>query len=99
MPQMSRKLSVNVDAVALVLAVSLGLGIVLIMTAVLIQVIDHEPVQTLGENTTQVLTAIIGGLIGVLGGYVGARVQQHKDSSSNDDPDEPRETGHNHLGH
>jgi hypothetical protein len=72
---------INVDVVAFTLAVSLGLGVILIMTAVLIQVIDHqEPVQTLGENTTQVLTAIIGGLIGVLGGYVGARVQQRQDN-------------------
>jgi hypothetical protein len=70
-----RKLRANVDVVAVILAIALGLAIVLIMAAVLVQVIDHEPV-TLGENATQILTAVVGGLIGVLGGYVGARVQQ-----------------------
>jgi cyanate permease len=67
----------NVDVVAAILAVALTLAVVLIMAAVLIQSIDHESI--LGENITQVLTAISGGLIGVLGSYVGARVQQHND--------------------
>jgi H+/Cl- antiporter ClcA len=85
---MNRKPRINVDVVAFTLAISLGLGVILIMVAVLIQVLEHqEPVQTLGENTTQVLTAIIGGLIGVLGGYVGARVQQRHNGNGENGKD------------
>jgi hypothetical protein len=70
----------NVDTVAVILAISLGIAVILILTSVIISVIDRtEPVQTLGENTTQILSGIIGGLIGVLGGYVGARVQQRRE--------------------
>ena len=69
----------NVDTVAVILAVSLVIAVIAIMTAVILTVIDNrQPIQTLGENTTQILSGIIGGLIGVLGGYVGARVQQRR---------------------
>jgi hypothetical protein len=61
-----------VHLVALVLAVALTLLVVGIMTTVIINVASHEnPTPTLGENATQVLTAIVGGLVGVLGAYVG----------------------------
>jgi hypothetical protein len=79
-----RKHRINVDVVALVLSIVLGLAVILIMSSVLVQVIDHEQPQSLGENTTQVLTAVTGGLIGVLGGYVGARVQQRRDNHDDD---------------
>jgi hypothetical protein len=37
-------------------------------------VLEHQnPAATLGENTTQVLTATVGGLIGILGTYLGCR--------------------------
>jgi Mn2+/Fe2+ NRAMP family transporter len=68
---------VTVDMVALVLAVALALAVTLLMSVVLVNVIEHQtPTQTLGENATQVIIAIIGGLIGVLGSYIGARVIQ-----------------------
>jgi hypothetical protein len=74
---------ITVDLVALVLAIALGLGIVLIMSAVIINVIDHQtPTQVLGENATQVVVGIIGGLVGVLGSYIGARV--YKRNSNGD---------------
>jgi ABC-type nickel/cobalt efflux system permease component RcnA len=67
---------INVDVVAFVLAIALGLAVVLLMSAVIINVSEHQtPTQTLGENATQVIVAIIGGIIGVLGGYIGARVR------------------------
>ena len=62
----------GVDLVALVLAVALGVTVVLIMVSALINVVDHQaPTPTLGENTTQVLTSAIGGVVGILGAYVG----------------------------
>jgi uncharacterized membrane protein YjfL (UPF0719 family) len=76
---------ITVDVVALVLAIVLGLAVILIMSSVLVQVIDHETPQTLGENTTQIIIAITGGLIGVLGGYVGARVQERRNGRNSDD--------------
>ena len=76
---------VTVDAVALVLAAVLGLAVAGLMAAVIISVVDNrQPVQTLGENTTQVVTAIIGGLTGVLGAYVGARIRRRNGNSGDD---------------
>ena len=61
-----------VDVVALVLAIGLGVGIFLIGLALVINVIQgHNPTPTLGTNTTQVLIAVMGGLVGVLGSYLG----------------------------
>jgi len=79
---------INVDMVVLILAIVLGLSVILIMITVLVQVIDHETPQSLGENTTQIITAVTGGLIGVLGGYVGARVQQKRDKDDKDNSGE-----------
>jgi hypothetical protein len=77
---------INVDVVALVLAVSLGLTVLALMVVVLINVAEHQtPTQTLGENATQVITAITGGLIGVLGSYIGARVHQRNDTAKRED--------------
>ena len=74
------KRRVTVDLVALVLAVALGLAVVLLMCVIIIKVVSHQtPTQTLGENATQVIIAIIGGLIGVLGSYIGARVRDRND--------------------
>jgi hypothetical protein len=42
------------------------------MVTAIINVADHQaPTPTLGENTTQVLTSAIGGIVGILGAYVG----------------------------
>jgi Co/Zn/Cd efflux system component len=60
------------DLVALILAITLAVVMVLIMITAIVNVIDHQsPTPTLGENTTQVLTSSIGGVIGILGAYVG----------------------------
>jgi hypothetical protein len=60
------------DLVAIILACALGLISVLILLATTIQIVDHEsPDLTLSENATQILIAAIGGLTGLLGGYIG----------------------------
>jgi hypothetical protein len=62
------------DRAALVLALALALAVFLIGLAIVINVAQgHNPNPTLGENTTQVLTATIGGIIGILGSYLGRR--------------------------
>jgi len=62
------------DLVALVLAVGLVLISAEIGVALIANVVQgHNPAPTLGENTTQVLLATMGGLIGILGAYLGRR--------------------------
>ena len=75
-----------VDWVAIILAAALGTVTVLMLIVVLINVITKRtPNPTLGENTTQVLTATIGGIIGILGGYVGHAVTVRRDGRPPDD--------------
>jgi hypothetical protein len=70
---------INVHVVAFVLAVGLVVLILGVMTTAIINVAEHgNPTPTLGENSTQVLTAIVGGLVGVLGSYIGyAMTRRH----------------------
>ncbi len=67
----------GVDVVAVVLAVGLTVLVVLIIVATVVQILNNRPgvpeIQ-LSENATQILIAAIGGMTGVLGGYVGYRV-------------------------
>lgn len=66
-----------VDLVALILAFGLVLIAFLIGLALIVNVAEHHnPTPTLGENTTQVLTTVLGGLIGILGGYIGYALHQ-----------------------
>jgi hypothetical protein len=56
----------------MVLAVGLSLTIVLILVISAIQITQGRiPQVQLSENATQVLVAGIGGLIGLLGAYIG----------------------------
>jgi hypothetical protein len=62
------------DLVAFVLAFALLVAVVGAFIAVLVNIIDQQsPAPTLGENTTQVLTGLVGGIIGVLGAYIGGK--------------------------
>ena len=71
---------VTADTVALVLAAALVIAVTGLMTAVIISVVDNrQPVQTLGENTTQVLSGLIGGIVGVLGAYLGRVARRRED--------------------
>lgn len=70
------------DVVAAILAVGLSLTVVLILVATIVQILNNSPdtpeIQ-LSENATQILIAAIGGIVGVLGGYVGYRMHSHRD--------------------
>jgi len=58
--------------VAILLAFALILATLCIGVALIANVVEHQnPAATLGENTTQVLTATVGGIIGILGTYLG----------------------------
>ena len=64
--------AVGRDWTAIILAVGLGLAINTITVAVLIDaIVSNGP--GLSENATQILTTAFGGIIGVLGSYVGYR--------------------------
>jgi hypothetical protein len=68
-----------VDVVAVVLAAGLVLISFLIGLALVVNVAEgHNPAPTLGENTTQVLTATMGGLIGILGSYIGYALHERR---------------------
>jgi hypothetical protein len=58
--------------VALVLACSLGLAFNIFCFAVLYTAVKED--SPLSENATQVLTGWGGGIIGILGAYIGYRV-------------------------
>jgi hypothetical protein len=58
--------------VAMVLAVSLGLAFNVFCFAVLWTAIESDA--PLSENATQVLTGWGGGIIGILGAYIGYRI-------------------------
>ena len=66
------KLSASGGTVALVLACSLGLAFNLFCVAVLYTAVSSDT--ALSENATQVLTGWGGGIIGILGAYIGYRV-------------------------
>lgn len=61
------------DWVALTLAIGLAMAINAITIAVLIDALINGKQAGLSENATQILVATFGGIIGVLGGYIGYR--------------------------
>jgi len=72
------------DAVALVLTIGIATAVNLITFAVLYDAIFSKG-PGLSDNATQILTTAFGGIIGVLGSYVGFRAGQE----SSNRPDEP----------
>jgi len=68
--------------VALALAIALGLAVVTITVGVLYDAIFSEG-PGLSDNATQILTAAFGGIIGVLGSYVGFRAGVGVNGGSN----------------
>jgi hypothetical protein len=80
------KRRVSVDVVALGLVVVLGLGVVLICVIALVGIVRRSSPPTLGENTTQILTAILSGTVGVLGSYIGFRTRSNGKKSDDEPP-------------
>ena len=75
----------NTDAVVLVIALGLAVAVNLICAAALWSAIATDT--ALSDNATQVIGAAIGGLVGILGGYVGFRANIRV-PPERDDPDE-----------
>jgi uncharacterized membrane protein SpoIIM required for sporulation len=69
----------GVDIVAIILAAALGLAIVAIILGAVIQIKTRASGVTLTENVTQILIAAIGGIVGVLGSYIGYRARPRSD--------------------
>jgi uncharacterized YccA/Bax inhibitor family protein len=59
------------DTVASILAIGLALAIVLITVAVAWASLFNKGATALSDNGTKVLIGVLGGLIGVLGTYLG----------------------------
>lgn len=70
------------DYVAIVLAVGIATAVNLITLGVLWDAIVNPGVAGLSENATQILTAVFGGITGILGSYVGYKAHASGESSS-----------------
>jgi hypothetical protein len=77
----------GVDIVAVILAAGFASVVFLILVATIVQILHNErPEVTLSENATQILTSTVGGLSGILGGYVGYSLK----NKGPDEPDKPK---------
>jgi hypothetical protein len=76
----------GVDLIALVLAIGLSSAIILILVATMVQIVyNQRPEVTLSENATQVLTSAVGGLSGILGGYIGYSMRDRRGKDGEDE--------------
>ena len=81
---------------AVILAVGLTALVVLILVATVVQILHDEPPLSpeiqLSDNATQILVAAIGGVVGLLGSYMGHRL--HGSGSDTDtEVEEPPSAG------
>ena len=81
------------DYVAVVLALGLALSVVALVIGVTVGAIKNgSTASTLSENESQVLTAAFGGMIGVLGAWVGYRTRdrgEHQREEGWPEPEPP----------
>jgi hypothetical protein len=77
-------------SVALVLAISLAIAFNVFTLAVLYTAIQNET--ALSENATQVLTGWGGGIIGILGAYIGYRLGRTPDEDVEESVRSPGDT-------
>jgi sulfite exporter TauE/SafE len=75
-------------AVAVVLAFGLATAINLITLAILWDAIFHHG-GSVDENSTQILTTIFTGIIGILGAYIGFRAGRETVMAENPAPTKP----------
>ena len=66
------------DLVALLLAAALFVAVAFASASVLYGVIVNER-RNLGDAATQLLTALFGGIVGILGAYVGSTKSERKE--------------------
>ena len=84
--QVKRRRWLGVDLVAVILAVGLASVVILILIATIVQILNNNrPEVTLSENATQILTSAVGGLAGILGGYVGYSMRGRRDTDGHDE--------------
>ena len=77
-----------VDIVAVILALGLSSAVVLILVVTGIQITRSSlPTVELSSNASQILTGAVGGLSGLLGGYLGHNLRDRRDT--HDDSDRP----------
>jgi|SRR5215472_13683133 len=74
-------MSAQRDRVVLVLAIGLSLAVLFVTAGVLYDAIFSEG-PGLSDNATQLLTTAFGGMIGVLGSYIGFRAANGASESS-----------------
>lgn len=74
--------------VAVILAVGLAIAVnAITLASVYLAVVDKSNVPGgLSENATQVLTTAFGGIIGVLGSYMGFRAGQERGKGNGSEP-------------
>lgn len=65
------------ELVAVILAVGMSASIIIITLTIGYAVVSEKLPGTLGENTTQVLISWGGGLLAVLGAYIGYAFGKH----------------------
>jgi hypothetical protein len=70
-----------VDVVAAILAVGLSSAVILILVVTGIQITQSSlPTVELSSNASQILTGAVGGLAGLLGGYLGHNLADRRDT-------------------
>lgn len=86
-----RRIGTGTDVVAVILAVGLTLAVLVFLSAVMRDAFRSTP-PGLDDNAAQVLTGALGGIIGLLGGYLGARHANRPPESSRNDETDPAGT-------
>ena len=68
------------DLMALILAVGLSVAVLALTVGVSYDSIEDPSFAGISENAAQVLTGAFGGIIGILGAYLGFRAANGKDT-------------------